>query len=169
MFALLHVISVSWCPSLDLWHLCCTAICRHGVGKMRTAIKTRHSFSGRKMTDDEVDTLCGNHEGIAALLDLVSTSCAALQSGYRCRTLTVPAMHADTREGGVANQQRDSAGARGWGGECLAGLAEERTASDGRLLRSVRVLRRSVARLLERASFLLDRSSSSEAYFISMG
>ena len=54
---------------------------------MRSAIKTRQSFSGRKMTDHELDILQGIHEGVAALLDLVSSSSSALQVAYRRRTL----------------------------------------------------------------------------------
>ena len=143
---------------------------------MRSAIKTRQSFSGRKMTDHELDILQGIHEGVAALLDLVSSSSSALQVAYRRRTLVQSGLGGGGLEEGRQNAVRSaneiangSIGLRGWGGECLALLAEERSVSDGRLLRSVRGLRKSVAHLIERASFLLDRSPSSEAYFITIG
>ena len=141
---------------------------------MREVLKTRKSFSGRRMTDHELDITQGIHETVVALLDLVSASSSALAASYRRRVLT-PA------SAGVHSNQRDSrlgsgssapsglcAGTLGWGGECLAGLAEERSSSDGRLLRSVRALRKSIARVTERASFLLARSSSSESYLISI-
>ena len=142
---------------------------------MRAAIKTRQSFSGRKMTDHELDVLQGIHEGVAALLDLVSTSSSALLGAYRRRTLVQSSLGAGGHEEGGRNvgvaQEiiKGSIGLRGWGGECLAGLAEERSVSDGRLLRLLRGVRKSVAHLIDRASFILDRSPSSEAYLITIG
>jgi len=122
------------------------------------------------MTDHELDILQGVHEAVVALLDLVAASSAALAATYRRRSLISPSVGVAGFDRGTRSHERVEAcaGALGWGGEGLAGLADERSSSDGRLLRAVRALRKSVARVTERASLLLGHASSSEAYLVAL-
>ena len=147
-------------------------VLRCSVTTLRSAIHTRQTCSRRIMSDHEINVLQYVHQSVSGLHDLVSSSTSVLVSIYRRRTCVVSKFASESDggdlQGGKIRTRDVAAGVTGWGGESLSSLAEERSLSDGRLLYPTKILRACIARLFDRAVFLLQQSSSLEAYLISV-